>query len=110
MADLGRRRMMQGLVAAGGAALLSRPAFAQTRPIAASTFPGAWEEAHRSILVPAFRKAANASVNLVASIPVDTLSKLMAAKGTAPFDVVILDEGPSLSVPQDEVFEKTPVD
>ena len=107
---LERRRVLQGIVAVGGTALTRRAAFGQSRSIAASTFPGAWEEAHRSILVPAFRRATNANVNLVASIPVDTLSKLVAAKGTAPFDVVILDEGPSLTVPQHEVFEKMPVE
>jgi putative spermidine/putrescine transport system substrate-binding protein len=94
----------------GATALAGRAAQGQARSIAASTFPGAWEEAHRSILVPAFQRATGASVNLVAAVPVDTLSKLVAAKGTAPYDAVILDEGPSLSVPQEEVFEKIPVD
>lgn len=106
-----RRRLLQGIAGAGGLAMVSRPAFGQSRSIAASTFFGAWEEAHRSILVPVFRKATNANVNLVPSNVVDTLTKLIAAKGgSAPFDVVILDEGPSLTVPQEEVFEKIPVD
>jgi putative spermidine/putrescine transport system substrate-binding protein len=108
--NLERRRLLQGLVGAGATALAGRPAQGQARSIAASTFPGAWEEAHRSILVPAFQRATGAGVNLVAAVPVDTLSKLVAAKGTAPYDAVILDEGPSLSVPQEEVFEKIPVD
>jgi putative spermidine/putrescine transport system substrate-binding protein len=108
--NLERRRLLQGLVCVGATALAGRAAIGQARSIAASTFPGAWEEAHRSILVPAFQRATGAGVNLVAAVPVDTLSKLVAAKGTAPYDAVILDEGPSLSVPQQEVFEKMPVD
>ncbi len=106
-----RRRLVQGIAGAGGLAMVSRSGFGQSRSIAASTFAGAWEQAHRTILVPAYQRATNAGVNLVVSNPADTISKLIASRGgSAPFDVVLLDEGPSLTVPQEEVFEKIPVE
>jgi len=102
---------MQGIAGAGGLAMLSTHTLAQSRTIAASSFAGAWEQALRTILVPAYQKATNAGVNLVVSNPADTISKLIASKGgSAPFDVVLLDEGPSLTVPQEEVFAKIPAD
>jgi len=106
-----RRRLLQGIAGAGGLAMVSRSAFGQSRSITASTFAGAWEQALRANLVPAFQGATKAGVNLVVSNPADTISKLIATKGgSAPFDVVLLDEGPSLTVPQEEVFEKIPVE
>ncbi|MDB5831036.1 MAG: hypothetical protein JWR14_866, partial [Caballeronia sp.] len=41
-----------------------RRSFAAAR-IAAATFPGAWETAHRSFLIPAFEKSSGGSVNLI---------------------------------------------
>src|SRR4051812_41585875 len=106
-----RRRVLQGIAGAGGLALANRSVFSQSRSIAATTFAGAWEQASRTIVVPAYQKATSAEVNLVVSNPADSISKLIASKGGAgaPFDVVLLDEGPSLTVPQEEVFEKIPV-
>jgi putative spermidine/putrescine transport system substrate-binding protein len=80
------------------------------KTISATTFPGAWESAHRSILLPAFAKSAGASTDLVASLPIDTVSKMRASKGNPPFDVVILDEGPYLDALQYDIFEKISVD
>ena len=71
-----RRKVLKGIAALGAAGMTQGigVAFGQSRSIAATTYPGAWEEAHRSILVPAFRKATNnANVNLVASLAVDTV-------------------------------------
>jgi putative spermidine/putrescine transport system substrate-binding protein len=110
-ADPIRRRLLQGIASAGGVAALGGPAFGQQRTIAASSFAGAWEQALRTILVPAYQKATGAGINLVVSNPADTISKLIASRGgSAPFDVVLLDEGPSLTVPQEEVFERIPVE
>jgi putative spermidine/putrescine transport system substrate-binding protein len=96
-------------VGAAGFATAGGVASGQSRAISATTFPGAWEEAHRSILVPAFRRATdNAQVNLVASLAVDTVSKLVAAKANPPYDAVILDEGPFIAAVQHDVFEKIP--
>jgi putative spermidine/putrescine transport system substrate-binding protein len=111
--DIGRRRTLKAMAALGAAGMAQNAGFAlaQSQSIAATTYPGAWEEAHRSILVPAFRKATNnAGVNLVASLAVDTVSKIVAAKNNPPFDVIILDEGPYLAALQYDIFEKIPAD
>lgn len=104
-----RRRTLQGLAALGTASLADRFAFAQGKSIAATTYPGAWETAHRSILVPAFQKATGGTVSLVASLAVDTVAKTLAARNNPPYDVVILDEGPYLAALQYDLFEKIPV-
>src|SRR6266542_603788 len=106
-----RRDVLKGLAAVGAAGLGAGVGitFGQSRAVSATTFPGAWEEAHRSILVPAFRKASdNAQVNMVASLAVDTVSKLVAAKANPPYDAVILDEGPFIAAVQHDIFEKLP--
>ena len=108
-----RRKVLKGIAALGAAGMTQGigVAFGQSRSIAATTYPGAWEEAHRSILVPAFRKATNnANVNLVASLAVDTVSKIAAAKNNPPYDTIILDEGPYLAALSQDIFEKIPAD
>jgi putative spermidine/putrescine transport system substrate-binding protein len=108
-----RRLVLKSAAALGVAHLAGHAglALAQGRKtISATTFPGAWESAHRSILLPAFAKASGASTNLVASLAVDTVSKMVASKANPPFDVVILDEGPYLAALQYDIFEKVSVD
>jgi putative spermidine/putrescine transport system substrate-binding protein len=101
-----RRVFMQTAAAGLGWSGLS---FAQDKTISATTYPGAWESAHRQILLPAFAKASGGSTNLVASLAVDTVSKIVASKANPPFDVIILDEGPYLAALQHDIFEKVPV-
>lgn len=96
-----------------GAAAFSLPggmALAQGKSISATTYPGAWESAHRGILLPAFNKATGASTNLVASLAVDTVSKIIASRANPPYDVIILDEGPYLAALQNDIFENIPSD
>lgn len=110
--SLSRRKLLQGAAGLGAAqlALHAGLAHAQARSISATTYPGAWESAHRAILLPAFAKATGASTNLVSSLAVDTVSKLVASKANPPFDVVLLDEGPYLAALPQDVFEKIPAD
>src|SRR5947207_12976493 len=102
-----RRDALKGLTALGAAGLASGVGitFGQGGALSATTYPGAWEEAHRSILIPAYRRATNnAQINLVASLAVDTVSKLVAAKANPPYDAIILDEGPFIAALQhDEI-------
>jgi putative spermidine/putrescine transport system substrate-binding protein len=96
--DHQRRKLLQLMGAAGAVGLSpgSPLAMAASQSLAATTFPGAWEESQRKILLPAFRKAAGVSAVLTASQAVDTLTKLVAARNNPPFDVVMMDEGPYL--------------
>ena len=95
-------------IASVGAPLGS--AFAQGKSVSATTYPGAWESAHRGILLPAFSKATGATTNLVASLAVDTVSKIVASRNNPPFDVIILDEGPYLASIAQDIFEKIPTE
>jgi putative spermidine/putrescine transport system substrate-binding protein len=104
------RRSILKVAAVAGAASAGGLAFAQSKSVSATTYPGAWESAHRGILLPAFAKASGGSTNLVASLAVDTVSKIVASKANPPFDVIILDEGPYLAALQHDIFEKLPID
>jgi putative spermidine/putrescine transport system substrate-binding protein len=109
---IGRRDVLKGFTALGALGVASGAgiAFGQGT-VSATTYPGAWEEAHRSILVPAFRRATgNAGVNLVASLAVDTVSKIVAAKANPPYDAIILDEGPYIAALQHDIFAPLPAD
>ena len=110
---LHRRSFLQSGAAAAawlGLPQLGGLAMAQGKTISATTYPGAWESAHRQILLPAFAKATGASTNLVASLAVNTVSKIVASRANPPFDVIILDEGPYLAALPQDIFEKIPVD
>ncbi len=103
-----RRQLLGSALALGGLWAAPRIALAEENLVAA-TFPGTWNEAHRNILAPAFRRATGASVTQTILLAVDQVSKLQAAKGAKPpFDVSILDEGPLLDAIKLDLFEKYP--
>lgn len=78
--------------------------------LVAATYQGNWEDAHRKILVPAFQKATGASVTLVPMFAVDQVARLQAAGANPPFDVAILDPGPLITAPKEEILQKFPGD
>lgn len=77
--------------------------------LVAATYQGNWEDAHRKILVPAFQKATGASVTLVPMFAVDQVARLQAAGANPPFDVAILDPGPLITAPKDQILQTFPV-
>lgn len=77
--------------------------------IIATTFAGSWEQLYRDVLLPAFTKATNGTVNLTPMVSLEQVAKLTAAPQSPPFDVVLLDEGPFNAAPK-ELFAKIPVD
>jgi len=106
---LGRRDFVKAGVAAGALALLPRRATA-AEPLVVVTFPGTWNEAHRDVLAPYFRKKTGADVTQTILLATDEVAKLEAARGKPPFDVAIMDEGPLLDAVKAGVIEKYPVD
>ena len=87
-----RRGLLRGAAALGAAAVIPARALAQAKTLVAATFPGTWNEAHRNILAPAFRKATGASVTQSIILGTDQVARLQAAKGSRPpFDVAIFD-------------------
>jgi putative spermidine/putrescine transport system substrate-binding protein len=107
--QLGRRDFLKAGVAAGGLALLPRNT-AAADPLVVATFPGTWNEAHRDVLAPYFRKKTGADVTQTILLATDEVAKLEAARGKPPFDVAIMDEGPLLDAVKAGVLEKYPVD
>jgi putative spermidine/putrescine transport system substrate-binding protein len=78
--------------------------------LVAATYQGNWEDAHRKILVPAFKKATGADVTLVPMFAVDQVARLQAAGNNSPFDVAILDPGPLITAPKDKILQTFPAD
>jgi putative spermidine/putrescine transport system substrate-binding protein len=93
--------------AAGMLALL--PARAQSKTLVAATFPGTWNEAHRNLLAPYFKKRTGANVTQSIQLATDQLAKLAAAKGSRPpFDVAILDEPQVFDAANQGLIEEYP--
>lgn len=77
--------------------------------LVAATYQGNWEDAHRKILVPAFKKAMGADVTLVPMFAVDQVARLQAAgANNSPFDVAILDPGPLITAPKAQILQPFP--
>jgi putative spermidine/putrescine transport system substrate-binding protein len=77
--------------------------------LVAATYQGNWEDAHRKILVPAFKKATGADVTLIPLFAVDQVARLKAAGASnPPFDVAILDPGPLITAPKEEILQSFP--
>ncbi|TVQ34569.1 MAG: extracellular solute-binding protein [Geminicoccaceae bacterium] len=80
--------------AALGTGAAFRPAHAAGR-VTAAIYPGAWDEAFRSIVAPALMDAHGIQLDLDPLYAVDQIAKARAARGLAPFDVFVLDPGPA---------------
>ena len=76
-----------------------------------ATFTGSWEEAHKAVLVPAFRKAnADAAIVLDPMLSVDQIAKVNAARANPPIDVMLHDPGPALVAIGQDLVDPFPVD
>ncbi len=105
-----RRQFLTAGVAAGICAALPGRVLAQQKTLVVATFPGTWNEAHRNVLEPYFRKRTGASVTQSIQLATDQLAKLTAAKGgRPPFDVAILDEPQVLDAASQGLIDEYPV-
>jgi putative spermidine/putrescine transport system substrate-binding protein len=91
----------------GATALAARQSLAQGKTLVAATFPGTWNEAHRDILAPYFKKRSGAAVTQSIVLAHDQIARLVAARGgRAPFDVAMFDDPQVLdAVKQDLIVE-----
>ncbi|WP_300303462.1 ABC transporter substrate-binding protein [Ferrovibrio sp.] len=99
------------LTALGTAALSLFPGMgmAQARKLVFATFTGSWEEAHRDVLVPYFRKTnGNAEIALDPMLSVDQIAKVTAARSNPPIDVMLHDPGPALVAIGQDLVEPFP--
>jgi putative spermidine/putrescine transport system substrate-binding protein len=101
-----RRDLLTSALALGAATLFPRLSAAEAQRLVFATFTGSWEEAHRDVLVPAFRKATNnAEIVLDPMLSVDQIAKVTAARANPPIDVMLHDPGPALvAIAQDLVM------
>ena len=108
---LNRRSLLATALTLGAMRAFPGISFAQARPLVFATFTGSWEEAHKAVLVPAFRKATNnAQIVLDPMLSVDQIAKINAAKANPPIDVMLHDPGPALVAIGQDLAEPYPVD
>ncbi len=100
-----RRSMLAGTAAAAGLGLMPHTASAKGGVIAA-IYPGTWDEAYRSIVMPALKKAHNVDLEMQPLFAVDQIAKARASRGAPPFDVFVLDPGPRITGIDGGLFEK----
>ena len=100
-----RRHVLAGAAAIGGLGLL--PGTAQAKgSVTAATYPGTWEDAYRSLVAPALKKAHDIDLEMQPLFAVDQIAKVKAARGAPPFDAFVLDPGPRVTGINDGLFEK----
>jgi putative spermidine/putrescine transport system substrate-binding protein len=94
---INRRTLLTTALTLGAMKAFPGLSYAQARPLVFATFTGSWEEAHKAVLVPAFRKVnADASIVLDPMLSVDQIAKVNAARANPPIDVMLHDPGPAL--------------
>lgn len=107
---LDRRQMMTAALTLGAMHAFPGISQAQARRLVFATFTGSWEEAHRDVLVPAFRRANNnAEMVLDPMLSVDQIAKVTAARANPPIDVMLHDPGPALLAVGQDLVEDYPV-
>lgn len=100
-----RRSLLAGASALGGASFLPSIAHAKGS-IVATTYPGTWEEAYRSVVLPLLKKKEDIDLELAPLFAMDQIGKAKAARGAPPFDVFVLDPGPRIVGMEGGLFEK----
>jgi putative spermidine/putrescine transport system substrate-binding protein len=108
--NIHRRHLMQSALALGAMHAFPGLGYAQARRLVFATFTGSWEEAHKDVLVPAFRKANNnAEIALDPLLSVDQIAKVKAAQANPPIDVMLHDPGPALQAIDQGLVENFPI-
>jgi len=104
-----RRSLMTSALTVSVMHLFPRLSHAEARLLVFATFTGSWEEAHRDVLVPAFRKASGADMVLDPMLSVDQIAKVKASLANPPIDVMLHDPGPALVAIDQGLVEPYPV-
>ena len=107
---ISRRHMLTSALALGAMHAFPQLTLAQARRLVFATFTGSWEEAHKDVLVPHFRKAnGNAEITLDPMLSVDAIAKVKAALANPPIDVMLHDPGPALVAIAQDLVEPFPI-
>jgi putative spermidine/putrescine transport system substrate-binding protein len=108
--SLNRRTLLTASLTLGAMHAFPGISRAQARRLVFATFTGSWEEAHKDVLVPAFRKAnGDAEITLDPMLSVDQIAKVKAALANPPIDVMLHDPGPALVAIDQGLVEPFPV-
>ena len=107
--DHTRRYLLGSALTLSALQLFPGISHAQARKLVFATFTGSWEEAHRDVLVPAFKKASGQDMLLDAMLSVDQIAKVSAARSNPPIDVMLHDPGPALTAISQDLVEPFPV-
>ena len=102
---LTRRRfgaLAGGLATAG---LLPRTAFAARPGLVAATFPGAWEDAYRTVLTPLV-SAAGFDLTVAPALAQDQLAKVMASRSHPAYDALLMSPGQTAVAIENGLIEK----
>lgn len=100
-----RRNFIQAAAAMAGASAYPNLAFAKGS-VSSAIYPGAWDEAYRSIVAPALKKNAGVELELQPLFAADQIAKAKAARGRPVFDTFLLDPGPRATGIADGLFDK----
>jgi putative spermidine/putrescine transport system substrate-binding protein len=105
-----RRDALSTALTLGALQLVPALSHAQARRLVFATFTGSWEEAHRDVLVPHFRRNNNnAEMTLDPMLSVDQIAKVTAARNAPPIDVMLHDPGPALVAIGQDLVDPFPV-
>src|SRR5882724_7619622 len=108
---INRRTLVTTALTLGAMKAFPGLSFAQARPLVFATFTGSWEQAHKDVIVPYFRKTAeNAAIVLDPMLSVDQIAKVTAARANPPIDVMLHDPGPALVAIGNDLVEPFPTD
>jgi putative spermidine/putrescine transport system substrate-binding protein len=107
--DHTRRHLLGSALTLSALQLFPGISHAQARKLVFATFTGSWEEAHRDVLVPAFKKTSGQDMLLDAMLSVDQIAKVSAARSNPPIDVMLHDPGPALTAISQDLVEPFPV-
>jgi putative spermidine/putrescine transport system substrate-binding protein len=102
MTRLSRRPLLGGLAAAATIGL-ARPARA-AGTVSAAIYPGAWEDAFRSLVAPALKARHDVTLEMQPLFAVDQIAKARATRGVAAFDCFVLDPGPRITAMDGRLF------
>lgn len=103
--SISRRRFLEAVVAAGAVGLFPSRARA-AGSVTAAMYPGTWEDAYRTHVAPALKKAHDVELEMTPLFAVDQIAKAQASRGAPPFDAFVLDPGPRVTGIERGLFER----
>lgn len=106
---MNRRTLLGSALTLSAMQLFPALSYAQARKLVFATFTGSFEEAHRDVLLPAFKKATGQSMLLDPMLSVDQIAKVTAARSKPPIDLMLHDPGPALTAIAQDLVDPFPV-